>query len=237
MTAMRYSLNSLRHICADHPVIHHKFLKAFCDGAFTKEQVCHFVTQQYFFSISLPSCFAVLYARVPYYLWKVKQPLLDLLNIEAWGSDSEGCHSKYFLEFISFLGIEVRKLTHTDERSYTTEYLAKRFELCANLSRPLPQGISSIALGNEVLNLSIFSAYREGINKIVGLEQCPTGYFDAHVRDEEADFRVFDDVFHAISDEDGVMLREAKKGLCEILDARVVFFDALFKDICREQRV
>lgn len=226
-----YSLNELRHVVDDSPVVRHAFLKTFRDGRLNREQVRFWAVQQKFFSSSLPDCFAVLYGRFPYHLWKEKRVLFELLNIEVWGSTVEGCHSKLFLEFSDFLGIDVSQLGQNDERPYTKEYIAKRFDLCANLSRPLTQGFSAIAVGNELVNLEIFAAYREGIQKIPGFEECPTGYFDAHLSDEESDFKVFDDLYQMIACDNS--LAEAKTGLIEILGARCIFLDALLEDILK----
>jgi hypothetical protein len=207
-----------------HRVVQHPFLKAFRAGTLNKKQIRLWAEQQYFFSISLPSCFSVLYARIPYELWKEKQELLELLKIEAWGSTVDGCHSSYFTDLAQFLGVDFGSIA---ERGYTRNYLAARFDLCANLSRPVAQGLAAIALGNEILNLHLFDAYREGVKQILGLENCPVGYFEAYLSDERADFEVFNSLFQAV----GGDLVNAKKGVVEILDQRVLFFDGLFADL------
>jgi hypothetical protein len=50
----------------------------------------------------------------------------------------------------------------------------------------------------KILNLHIYAAYREGINKIPGCEGCPISEFDAHLSDEEADAEVFVRLFDLV---------------------------------------
>jgi hypothetical protein len=102
--------------------------------------------------------------------------------------------------------------------------------MCLNADRHIGQGLAAIGFGNEILNLHIFHAYREGINKIPGFESCPTGYFDAHLRDEENDSRIFQALFSKlVTTEEEYYL--AQQGLLELLDKRNGFFNDLWEDL------
>lgn len=226
------TLFNMKVVVESHPVVNHQFLEAFRKGKLTKEQVHKWFVQQFFFSRSLPSCFAALYARVDNRFWKEKRALVDLLDVEAWGSTNATCHSGYFVELGAFLGVDLSAVTEEQMRPYTANYLAFRLDLCLNPSRSLGQGLAAIALANEVVNLSIFQAYREGINKIPGLETCPTGYFDAHLRDEQHDFEVFAQLYELMAKtlEDR---RAAQRAVIRLLNKRKFFFDYLYQDLRR----
>lgn len=226
----RKDLNALRHLVDDHPVVQHPFLQRFRAGRWSRTQVRFWAEQQFYFSISLPSAFAALYARVPDRCWKAKRQLVKLLSVEAWGSDDLRCHSHHFVEFCNFFEIDVERLTEEAPRPYTQVYLQQRLAICLDSQRPVAVGLAAIALGNEILNLHIYRAYRDGIHRIPGCEDCPTGYFDAHLCDEEADAKVFADLFSAVADS-ATDFEAARAGLLELLDARVAFFDALCRDL------
>lgn len=227
---MKNALESMKTVVANHPVIHHQFLEHFRNGALTKAQVVAWFEQQFYFSISLPSAFAALYARIPDRYWEAKRPLVELINVEAWGTDNSKAHSGYFIEVAKFLSIDLNALTAAAPKHYTQDYITARLNLCLNQNRPIVQGLAAIGLGNEVLNFYIFQFYKEGIHKIEGIEECPTGYFDAHLRDEESDFQIFQSLFDAVAQNEGD-LKSAEDGLRELLDKRVIFFDRLSEDL------
>lgn len=230
MTPFRVDWDGIRRIVDVHPVVSHPFLCAFESGRLTKPQARFWVVQQFFFSVSLPSAFAAIYARVPDKWWKEKRALLDLLRVEAWGSRDYGSHSRHFMELCEYLEIDVEGLSEADAKDYTQRYVASRLDICLDTCRPLGQALLAIGLGNEVLNLFIFRAYRNGIRKIYGMEKCPTGYFDAHLQDESRDAQVFLDLFArvATSAEEQVI---AQGGLRELLDKRLIYLDALWADV------
>jgi hypothetical protein len=220
----------LDQIVVYHPVIGHEFLRQFSLGEFVREQLQLWAKQQFFFSISLPSAFAALYARVPDGFWKEKRHLVELLKVEAWGSTETGCHSRHFIELCDYLGIDVVSLQDTDCTQYTRDYLNLRLELCLSPSRHLGEGLASIAWGNELLNMHIFGAYQTGMKLGVSTHNCPPGYFDAHLRDEEHDAAVFQDLFRLTVTTDAEF-NAARSALTMLLDARVRFFDALLADL------
>ena len=148
------SLLELGSLVDTHPVVSHCFLAAFSGGSLTKAQIRFWAVQQFFFSISLPSAFAALYARIPDRFWKEKRLLVDLLKVETWGSKDTACHSRHFMEFCSFLEINLDKLSEADAQPYTQRYLAARLEVCLNQNRHLGQGLAAIGLGNEALQLA-----------------------------------------------------------------------------------
>ncbi len=225
--AVKNSLEKMKSVVEKHQVVRHPFLKAFAGGRLTFDQVRRWAEQQFYFSISLPSAFAALYARVDDRFWMEKRPLVGLINIEAWATGGPEAHSTFFIELARFLDLNLPELTSRPPKVYTRQYITARLNLC--LDRPIVQGLAAIALANEILNLYIFDVYRQGIQKCVGLG-CPTGYFDAHIRDEESDFRVFQSLFDVIAQGEND-LRFAEMAVSELLNERIVFLDALSKDL------
>ncbi len=222
---MAKPLVELRSVVDEHEVVRHPFLQDFSKGQLTKDQVVKWFEQQFHFSTSLPKCFAALYARIEGSQWKTTGKLADLIQTEAWGSSAHDAHSIYFKEVAKYLGIDLETLSSEAPREFSSTYIRKRLAVCLDSRFDVTTGLAAIALGNEYLNLHIFRAYREGIHKIVGLEDCPTGYFDAHLRDEEDDFSIFQDLYEANSSHEN--RSQAKEKLIELLDSRVSFFDDL----------
>ncbi|MBS3152280.1 hypothetical protein J4230_02620 [Candidatus Woesearchaeota archaeon] len=227
---MKGRLNGLLYVMEEHKVINHPFLKDFRDGKFTKEQVKFWAEQQFFFSVSLPNCFAALFARIPDKNWKIKRSLVDLLKLEAWGSSDDGAHSNYFKELCKYLKVDLGDLSDKQPKSYTYDYINERLRYC--LQEPIENGLAVIAIGNEKINLHIFSAYREGINKVKGLEHIPTGYFDAHLQDEDNDFLVFSKLFDSIVYNERQMIG-ARVALESLLNKRKIYFDKLYSDLLK----
>lgn len=226
---MKNLLEEMKSVVANHPVTQHPFLKAFADGRLTLEQVRRWLEEQFYLSSSFSSTFAALYARIPDRFWKEKHELVGLFAVEAWGTNNPKAHSIYFAELARFLSIDLDVLTARAPKQYTKNYITARIDLCLSPNRPITQGLAAIALG-EILNLHICEAYKEGIHKIAGLEKCPTGFFDAHIRDEVGDFKVFQSLFDAVArGEDD--LRNAEIGVQELFGQRVIFLDRLAEDL------
>jgi pyrroloquinoline quinone (PQQ) biosynthesis protein C len=228
-----YSLAVLRPVVENHPVIRHTFLNAFQNGELSVEMLRGWLVQQYYFSISLPSCFASLYGRIDDGYWEMKRALVDLLHVEAWGSNSGGCHSRHFVDLAEFLGTGIPLLKCGGPATYTRVYLDARLQTCQH-PRPVVEGLAAIGLANEVVNLFIFSAYRQGIRRMQELQllwsSCPTGYFDAHLGDEETDFEVFDRLFGLLATTPDDMTR-AETAVQWLLDQRCRYLDALYADL------
>jgi hypothetical protein len=87
--------------------------------------------------------------RFSRFCWRQKRALVELLQIEAWGSRNARCHRHHFLELCAFLDIDVEALTSQEPKAYTQAYLERRLALCLDPSRPVVQGLAAIALGNE----------------------------------------------------------------------------------------
>ena len=226
-------LGALRELVDTHPVVRHRFLERFRRAQWSKVQIRRWAEQQFYFSLSLPSAFAALHARIPDRLWQHKRKLVHLLALEAFGSEEAGAHSHHFLELCAFLGIDVAALTLRDPQPYTAAYVQLRLELCLDRARPIHVGLAAIAFGNEFLNIHIYRAYREGIRAIPGCERAPTGYFDAHLEDEESDTDVFTALLaETVTRPDDIAA--ARRGVLERLDARVTFFDALYQDLASD---
>lgn len=219
------SLEALKPIVDNHEIVKHPFLKAFAEGRLSREQVVFWFTQQFYFSISLPKCFAALFARFPERYWQHTVKLSDLLHTEAWGSNVHDAHSVYFQEVAKHLNIDLERLTNQAPEKFTKKYIEQRLAVCIDSTIHVSQGLAAIALGNEHLNLHIFRSYRAGIHRVTGLADCPTGYFDAHLRDEAADFAVFQELFDLITAPE--FTQQAEVTLKKLLDQRIEFFDAL----------
>ena len=227
---MKYYLDSLRPIVSGHKVLEASFLLSFRNGSLTKDQFAQWLAQQFYFSISLPNAFAALYARIPDKFWQAKRELVPLLDVEAWGSKEVGAHSNAFKKVADYLEMDIQKLTQQNPKQYTKNYIDFRFGVCFDSVRAVTDGLCAIALGNEVLNLHLYKDYREGVHKIVGLENCPTDYFDAHLDDEEADFSIFARLFDLLVRSEQER-EQSKYALIELLDQRVIFFEQLSIDI------
>jgi pyrroloquinoline-quinone synthase len=229
----RVDLDAMRGLVDDHPVVRHRFLERFRQGGWSKSQVRRWAGQQFYFSLSLPSAFAALHARIPDRLWQRKRRLVHLLALETFGSEEPDAHSHHFVELCAFLEIDVAELARRDPQPYTAAYVQLRLEICLDQARPIHVGLAAIAFGNEFLNVHIYRAYRGGIHLIPGCERAPIGYFDAHLKDEESDARVFTDLLAELvtGPED---LRAARAGVLELLDARVKFFEALYQDLASD---
>ncbi len=225
-----FTLDVLKPVLEQHPVREHHFLRAFANGEFDYSQVQSWAREQYHFSVSLPRCFAALYARISDQYWKEKRPLIDLLSVEAWGTEKDGGHSRHFMSLLEFLGLDGNELSRTVPKQYTEKYLEERLIVCLSHERPIGVGLATIALGNELLNLTLFRAYRTGIPKIHGLEHCPTSYFDAHLKDESEDYKVFAELFEKVIHSEQELIA-AGKNLKNLLDKRVIFFDSLYRDL------
>lgn len=224
------TLDSLKSIPTTHPVIRHPFLEAFAQGQLSVPQVTYWVEQQFYFSISLPDAFAALYARIPDIYWQEKRQLVELIKVEAWGSKTESDHSHYFLELCDFLQIDISHLTQQTPKPYTSAYLQHRIDACLDRTKSISDGLACIAVGNELLNLFFFKSYRQGVTKIPGLEECPTGYFDAHLADEQKDFLIFSRLFD-LTTKTKADVESARRAVLHLLEQRSVFFDALYSDL------
>lgn len=227
---MAYTLDQIRGVVPEHRVLQHPFLLAFKEGKLNRSQVAHWLGQQYYFLTSLPNAFAVLYGRIPDSEWDIKRKILAIIDIESWGSEKQAAHSNTFRDVADYLGVDVEHLKRSEPRPYTREYLEFRFHTCLDHRRSLGEGLAAIALGNEVLNLYIYQAYKEGLEKMPDMVGVPMQYFDVHLHDEESDFRVFADVFASVVQSHEEM-EKAKNTLNELLDRRVIFFDGLANDI------
>ncbi len=225
------SLEPLRQTVADHPVLKCPFLKRIGSGQLSLDEVRLWFEQQFYLSSSLASAFAALFARVSDQFWQEKRQLANLIYVEAWGECSEKTHSTYFLEVASFLGIDVYSLTNSPPLACTKEFIQTRLEIC--LKQDVGDGLAAMALGNEYLNLFLFKMYLEGIRSNSELNDCPTKYFEIHLRDEEADFKIFAGLFDLIVNKRST--NEATNGtnvaIDRLLTARLDFFTALDKHL------
>jgi len=231
-------LEAFKQTVSSHPVLKHSFLTRFERGQFNKTQVKVWFEQQFYLSTSLSSAFAALFARLPNNLLQQKRLLADLINVETWGSDNKESHSTYYLEVADYLEIDTQELAKRKPRKYTSEYINIRLDLCQNPAISVTSGLAAIALANEFLNLYLFKIYKTGISEFLELKNCPTSYFDVHLRDEKADFQIFHNLYETVCDEMSCCPKnkdkaaaEALRYVVQLLDARAVFLDALLRDL------
>ena len=221
------SLQNMRNILKQHPVISHKFLMDFSNGNFTKEQIKFWLEQQFFLSVSFPDALGFLFSRIPFEHIREKRKLAEMLLAEARGSGDPDSHEAHFKKLALFFGLDADSLLHQKPKNYTQNFIQKRTSIC--LEKSLDESLAAIAIGNEILNLHIFQAYTNGIRNTKGLENCPTAYFDVHLRDEIDDFNILNNAFLAVS----TNAKNIEKTILEISDARHVYFDKLLKDMSK----
>lgn len=223
-------LEELHRVVERHPIVKHPFIERFRSGNWTRDQIRYWVSQQLYLSISLPSAFAALYARIPEKYWQEKSELVELINVEAWGTDRPDCHSQHFRQLLTFFNLNLAEITRTPPPKYSQDFTSIRLSLCLDSWRPLTHGLAAIALGNEYLNLFLYQAFQEGIKKVKGCTGVPLGYFEKHLQDEASDAAVFLKLFQNVVTSDTELL-EAEAGLMELLNARCCYFDALYVDV------
>jgi len=212
-----------------HPVVSHPFLKRFREGTLTREQVQRWAQEQFYFSLSFPDTLAILFARIPITNIREKRKLLDMLNQEARGGKDPDSHEAYLEQFITFLGLDGGVLLQQQPKWYTQQFIRKRQEIC--LQRPIEESLAALAIGNEILNLTIFNAYAHGINKVQELNNCPKDYFEAHLHDEQEDFDRLADAFESITRKNKIEEDRIRSAIIEMLDARKQYFDELLMDL------
>lgn len=210
-----------------HPVRNHLFLDLFEQGKINTEQVKAYFEQQYYLSVNFPSTIAAVYARVPDKYWKEKRHLIDLIDVEAWGSNSNKSHDTHFRNVCHYLGIDMEKTRIENPRPYTHNYVADRMDLYLNY--PIETVLSAVAY-NEKLFLHMIQKMYLGLNKIKGCENIPKEYFELHLKDEPHDFALFYGLLN-LTVENEHQIKNATQGVQKIMDFRNHFFDGLMQDI------
>lgn len=217
------NLTALQHIVDEHPVTLHPLLTNF--GELEKPQVQSWAREQYYLSLSFADTLATLYARVPFTYVEEKRELAHMFYREVRGGNESDSHEAEFGDFASFLELDLLKLRQERPRVYTQRFIEERLAVCTDA--PIDCSLAAMALGNEYLNLTIFDTYRKGIQKIEGFEECPVGYFEAHLRDEHDDFRTMNRAFQKVCKRDD----GAQLAIKEMLDIRRKYFDELWEDL------
>lgn len=210
----------------NHPVIHHPFLEDFSSGRVGMEEVRTWASQQYFHLLTLPNCFASLYARIPLPLWKEKQGLVRVLQGEVPHSPSRASHYSLFEALSSFLQIDLDALRKNGPAPYTARFVERRMELCHSSHYPVEMGLAAIGWGNEIVNLHLFEHYRKGFEIIPGLKKAPREYILAHLEEEGPDSLVFQGLLNRMIEE-GASYSAMREGIQFLLDWRMDYFDGL----------
>ena len=222
---MAKTLTNLRYLVDEHPLLLHPLLVSFAD--LNRDQVKSWAREQYYLSISFPDTLATLFARVNFRHVAEKRGLAEMFYREVRGGNDPDSHEAEFVKLAAFLELDLRQLQLEEPKDYTLRFIDDRLALCQD--RKISASLAAMAVGNEYLNLQIFAAYRKGISQIAGLENCPTGYFEAHLRDEMEDFKVMENAFYRVNV--GSTKQELGNVVKELLDIRTGYFDALFKDL------
>lgn len=227
-------LDGFKRVIDTHPLLAHPLLGRMRKGELTRGEFRAWAIQQFHFSVSLPASFAALYARVPSHYWEEKRKLVELLQVEAWGAEEAYCHSLKFRELADFLELDISAMTATPPAAYTSRYLAVRLGVCLGTHEQgsLTNALAVVALGNEYLNLKLFEAYRAAVTLGEEMAGCPLGYFDAHLEDEEADFKIFAGLYDLLprtTDQD----EGVEAALRMLLGEREAFFTSLAADLDR----
>ena len=224
---MAETLTALQYLVDEHPVVSHPLLTSFGEGSFNKEQVQSWAREQYYLSLSFPDTLATLFARVNFRHVAEKRGLAEMFYREVRGGNDPDSHEAEFAKLAAFLKLDLRQLQLEEPKDYTLRFIDDRLALCQD--RKISTSLAAMAVGNEYLNLQIFAAYRKGIGQIAGLKNCPTGYFEAHVRDEMDDFRIMDRAFQKVNV--GCEERDLCGAVKELLAIRVRYFDDLVEDL------
>ena len=221
---MTETLKSLQYLIDETPLLQHPLLTSFADLG--KSQVKSWAREQYYLSLSFADTLATLFARVPFEYVTEKRRLAEMFYREVRGGDDPRSHEAEFAAMASFLELDLEQLQQEKPKRYTQQFIDERLALCSQ--KPIAQSLAAMALGNEYLNLSIFKAYRDGIVKVLDLESCPLGYFDAHLHDEYDDFKIMDAAFHKVG---GGLDKDIERAVGELLDIRTSYCDALWEDL------
>ena len=228
----RYSptLPALRYLVDESPLLHHPLLASFAD--LRQSQVKSWAREQYYLSLSFADTLATLFARVPFQYVAQKRELADMFYREVRGGNDLQSHEAEFAAMASFLELNLEQLQQERPKPYTQQFIDDRVALCSQ--KPIAQSLAAMALGNEYLNLSIFKAYRDAIPTITGLENCPLGYFDAHLRDEHDDFKIMDAAFQKVNSaglNNSLEQRMIEQAVGELVDIRSRYCDVLWADL------
>lgn len=210
----------------NHPVMRHPFLTDFASGKLGMEDVRTWASQQYFHLLTLPNCFASLYARIPLSLWKEKQGLVRVLQGEVPHSPTHSSHYSLFEALASFLAIDLDALRKEGPAPYTKRFIERRMELCHSPHYPIESGLAAIGWGNEIVNLHLFEQYRRGFETIPELKNAPREYITAHLEEEGPDSLVFQGLLDRMIEE-GASYTSMREGIQSLLDWRMDYFDGL----------
>lgn len=224
---MQQSLQAMNSLIEGHPVITHPFLVRFSQGGLTTEQIKRWARQQFYLSHSFPDTLATLFSRIPFTHVQEKRALLEMLYREARGGNDPDSHEAQFTKMALFLRVNPTALLSEEPTSYTQQFISQRQRICE--TRSVAEGLAAMAVANEILNLSIFKAYQEGVQKMAGLEACPTDYFAVHLRDEYEDFSIMNEAFKKVSSE--ISVEKIEQAILDLLDVRMTYFDSLWNDL------
>lgn len=217
-------------LIAAHPVIRHPFLSAFAKGELGKDALMVWASQQYFHLLTLPNCFAALYARLPLSVWKEKQGLVRVLQGEVPHSDTHSSHYALFESLARHLGVDLDSLRKEGPAPYTKTFIDRRMDLCLSEKHPVEKGLAGIGWGNEVVNLYLFDAYRKGFLSNLHLKGAPMEYVRAHLDEEGPDSLVFQELLERLREE-GASPDIMREGILSMLEWRMAYFDGLWDAI------
>jgi len=221
-------LDKLRDEVLSHQIVRHPFLTALVSGRVTTDGIRLWVTQQFYFSTQFPRCLGALFSRIEDY--EASKLLVPFLNVEHWGSSSDGAHWKKFVKVLEFFDLDPAVLKNAEAFPETRRYLNYRLRVCANAT--VEQGLGTIGFAHELINESIFAAYLAGMKTIPGIGGEALAYFRAHVADEPGDYLLFREITLKIA-QTSRAVSLVRKGALSTLTARSRFFDCIMNRIAR----
>lgn len=221
-------LDQLREEVLAHPIVAHPFLTALKSGGVTPEGVRLWVAQQFYFSTQFPRCLAALFSRVDDY--DASKLLIPFLNVEHWGSSSQGAHWRQFVKVLEFFGLDAARLRQEEAFAETRQYLDYRLRVCINAT--IEEGLGTLGFAHELINERIFAAYLAGMETMPGVTGDALSYFKAHVADEPGDYLLFREMTLKIA-RSSQATSLVRKGALATLAARSRFFDRTLERIVR----
>ena len=214
---------TLKKIVKAHRLVSHPFFNK--NTPLPRERLFSWLQQQYFMSISLAPCFAALYARAPFQIWKESAVLTKLISEEAWGTPHDG-HGRLFENIYSDLGGDLKSLNQLKPLPSTVRAMNERRKLCLSEKHKLSSAVFALAYGNEYANLYIFSKLYQVLKYITDVDM---SYIRSHIEEEGEHLKSL--VAICKNTDMKVDITEAITLTNKVLDVRAHFFDGVINSI------
>lgn len=218
--------------CQARGLLNSEFFKALKGGKFADEQIKMFISQQFYISRQFPKCLAALYAQLPDV--EISQVVVsEFLSIEHWGSSRKGSHSAMFKKTLQFFDLNIDDLKKKKPTPATQSFLEERMKFFLKYSSDSPARVlGAMAFGHEFVNGEIFKAYYEAVSKVEGITPEALEYFEAHTRDEDADYKLLKTIVLEMCVDINVA-KIIQDGAMEMLNIRDRFFIGIYNELLR----